>query len=162
MLYRDRFKGSGRSPSPHHNSYAYGRSEIARYLLKKALALSGLFILLTGCLYSEPVEKETISLRMDTPSAGWTLAPLEVWETEQSVYCLFQLTPPQGMSAQVISSVVSEMQIPATEKPKKRVVLGKTWRWSSPNDIEFPESLQGFRSRLPKGAKRVEFLPPDA
>ncbi len=139
----------------------FSRPMLYRHVLK-ASALAGLFLLLTGCLYSEPVEKETVSLRMDTPSAGWTLAPLEAWETGKAVYCLFQLTPPQGMSAQVISSVVSAMQIPASEKPKKRVVLGKTWNWSSQHDIEFPESLQGFRSQLTNEAKRVELLPPDA
>jgi len=131
-------------------------------LLKKVLALVALFILHTGCLNSKPIEKETVTLQLDTPSASWTAEPLEAWETDNTLYCVFQLYPPEGMSAQVISSVASEMHLPASSKPKKFVALGKTWKWSSGKDIAFPESLQSFRNQLPKGAKRVELLAPDA
>jgi len=177
MLYRHVFKGSGRSPSAHLNSHACERSEIARYplpsadfpefrtgfpTLKKALTLAGLFILLTGCLQSEPIQSETITVQLDTPSAGWKLAPLEAWETDEAIYCLFQLSPPQGMSAQVITSIVSEMQLPASEKLKKRVVLGKTWKWSSGDDIEFPKSLEAFKERLDNGARSVDLLTPES
>jgi len=133
-----------------------------RFMLKKALALAGLFIILTGCLQSEPIQSETITVQLDTPSAGWQLAPLEAWETDEAIYCLFQLSPPQGMSAQVITSIVSEMQLPASEKLKKRVILGKTWKWSSDSNIEFPKSLEAFKEQLGEGARSVDLLTPES
>ena len=177
MFYRHVFKGSGRSPSTPLNSLVCGRSEIARYplpsadfpefrtgclTLKKVLALAVLFILLAGCLQSEPIQSETTTVQLDTPSAGWQLAPLEAWETDEAIYCLFQLSPPPKRSAQVISSIVSEMQLPASEKLKKRVVLGKTWNWSSASDIEFPISLEAFKEQLGEGARGVDLLTPES
>ena len=173
MFYRHVFGSSGPSPSATLNSHVCGCSEIARYplpsadfpkfrtgcpSLKKALSLAGLFILLTGCLQSEPIQSETTTVQLDTPSAGWKLAPLEAWETDEALYCLFQLSPPHGMSAQVITSIVSEMQLPASEKLKKCVVLGKTWNWSSASDIEFPNSLEAFKEQLGEGARSVDLL----
>ncbi|RPF79681.1 MAG: hypothetical protein CBC31_004895 [Verrucomicrobia bacterium TMED71] len=99
---------------------------------------------------------------MDTPSAGWQLAPLEAWETDEAIYCLFQLSPPQGLSAQVITSIVSEMKLPASEKLKKRVVLGKAWNWSSASDVEFPNSLEAFKEQLGEGARSVDLLTPES
>ena len=73
------------------------RTEIARYplpsadfpefrtgrpSLKKVLALAGLFILLAGCLQSEPIQSEATTVLLDTPSSGWQLAPREAWETD--------------------------------------------------------------------------------
>ena len=126
------------------------------------LALAGLFILLAGCLQSEPIQSETTTVQLDTPSAGWQLAPLEAWETDEAIYCLFQLSPPQGLSAQVITSIVSEMQLPASEKLKKRVVLGKTWNWSSASDVEFPNSLEAFKEQLGEGTRSVDLLTPES
>ena len=177
MFYRHVFKGSGRSPSTPLNSLVCGRSEIARcplpsadfpefrtgcLTLKKVLALAALFILLAGCLQSEPIQSETTTVLLDTPSASWQLAPLEAWETDEAIYCLFQLSPPPKRSAQVISSIVSEMQLPASEKLKKRVVLGKTWNWSSASDIEFPNSLEVFKEQLGEGARSVDLLTPES
>ncbi len=130
--------------------------------LSRAFALATLLTFPTACLNSEPIERETVELRLDTPSAGWTATPLEAWESETAIYCVFQLTRPEGMSAQVISTITSAMHLPATEKPKQLVALGKTWKWASEGGVAFPESLQSFRSHLPKGAKRIELLPPDA
>ena len=145
MFYRHTLEGSGRSQRP---------------TLKKVFALAGLFILLAGCLQSEPIQSETTKILLDTPSAGWQLAPLEAWETDEAIYCLFQLNPPQGLSAQVITSIVSEMQLPASEKLKKHVVLGKTWNWSSDSDVEFLNSLEAFKEQLGEGARIVDLPTP--
>ncbi len=120
------------------------------------LAFASLITCLTGCLNSEPMEKEVITLRLDTPSAGWSAEPLEAWKTDETIYCLFQLSPPDGMAAQVITTIESGMQLPRSEKAKKLVVLGKTWNWSSSDSIAFPESREGFLASLPDDASRIE------
>ena len=125
-------------------------------LLKQVLALASLFTFLTGCLNSEPIAKDVITLKIDTPSAGWRAEPLEAWETTDTLFCLFQLSPPEGMAAQVISKIESKMRLPESEKPKKIVVLGKTWNWSPSESISFPESRDAFLDSLPEDASRVE------
>ena len=123
-----------------------------------------LLALQNGCAQSHqsnaaPSAMEPIRIAVDAPSAGWTLQPLEAWETEDKVYCLFQLSPPAGLAAQVITPLDSGMRIPATAKPIKRVLIGKTWNWGSQAEIDYPESLQHFHSSLPQGAKRLEIKP---
>ena len=142
---RNGFKKKSRrkaAPAIYHNS-----------LLKRALALALLFNCLAGCLNSEPMAKDVL---MDTPSAGWRAEPLEAWETTDTLFCLFQLSPPKGMAAQVITTIESKMRLPESEKPKKIVVLGKTWNWSPSESISFPESRESFLASLPENASRVE------
>lgn len=87
---------------------------------------------------------------------------MEAWETHESVYCLFQLTPPSGMAAQVITKVESEMNVASTGKPAKIAVLGKSWNWSPSGAIEFPTSYEAFKNALPAGASRIDILANDA
>lgn len=125
-------------------------------LLKQVLALASLLTGLTGCLNSEHMAKEEVTLEMDTPSAGWSAEPLEAWETNEAIYCLFQLSPPKGMAAQVITKIDSSLRLPKSEKMKKLVVLGKTWNWSPSESIAFPESRDAFLASLPDNASRIE------
>ncbi len=104
---------------------------------------------------------ESIRLIMDTPAAGWSAAPVEAWETDETIYCVFQLTPPKGMAAQVITTIESGLKLPASPKPKKIVALGKTWNWNPSPSIEFPKSLDAFKATLPDNAKRIETQPLD-
>ena len=125
-------------------------------LLKQALALVLLLTCIAGCLNSKPMAKDVITLKMDTPSAGWRAEPLEAWETTDTLFCLFQLSPPEGMAAQVIATIESKMRLTHTGKTRKIIVLGKTWKWSPSEAISFPESRDAFLDSLPKDASRVE------
>jgi len=60
------------------------------------------------------------------------------------------------MAAQVITTIESQMRLPESEKPKKIVVLGKTWNWMPSESIAFPESRKAFLALLPENASRVE------
>lgn len=155
LLSRKRFSSVG-------SRHKAAPTVVNRPFLRRPLTLIGLFTLLSGCLNSEPGKNDTITLRLDTPSAGWKINPIEAWETVDAIHCLFQLSPPKGMSAQVISSVVSEMQLPASTKPKKRIVFGKTWNWSTNDEIEFPKSYEAFKNQLADGARRIEIILPEA
>ena len=127
----------------------------------KAWLLGCLFFSSAGCQEAqnpatEKTSMETLTLRMDTPSAGWSAEPLEAWETSDTLFCLFQLSPPKGMAAQVITTIESKIHLPNTEKAKKIVVLGKTWNWSPSESISFPKSRDAFLGSLPDNASRVE------
>ncbi len=128
-------------------------------LLKSSLTLLCAAMIASSCLRSE-AEFETVTLKLDTPSSGWNAHPTGAWDTDNAIYCLFQLKPPNGMSAQVITTIVSDMQLPRSPKPKKVVVIGKTWKWSSNEAIEYSDSLQSFMSKLPKNASRIEIPQP--
>lgn len=121
------------------------------------------FTFLAACQSTErKADWEIVHLRLDTPSAGWAASPLEVWETETSVVCLFQLQRPEGMAAQVISSIEASMRIEKSPKPKRIAVLGKSWAWGERSDLDFPKDLASFRSALSSKAKRLEFEEPAA
>lgn len=153
------YRGNGFSPSYRFKKKSRRKATPMSYqssLLKRGLVLSSLFICLAGCLNSEPMAKDIIALKMDTPSAGWIAEPLEAWETSDTLFCVFQLSPPEGMAAQVITTIESKMRLPESEKPKKIVVLGKTWNWSPSESISFPESRESFLASLPENASRVE------
>ena len=115
-----------------------------------------LALLLGGCSSNPPIPMETVELAFDVPSAGWSLSPLEAWESDDAIHCLFQLTPPEGMAASVISKVRASMRIPQSTKPKRRIVFGKTWNWGSEAEIEFAKDLDSFRADLSSRAKRLE------
>ncbi len=139
---------------------------LAAYPRALLLAIS-LATIQAGCTQSgtdaqSPQSAERIVLSMDSPSAGWTATPMEAWETHESVYCLFQLTPPSGMAAQVITKVESEMNVASTGKPAKIAVLGKSWNWSPSGAIEFPPSYEAFKNALPADASRIDILASDA
>ena len=105
---------------------------------------------------------EIIRIAFDTPSAGWIAKPLEAWETDEAIICIFQLSPPEGMAAQVITKIESTMRIPASAKPKRLVAIGKTWNWTPGGKIEFPKDIQLFQSSLSAIANRIEIQETDA
>ena len=125
------------------------------------LALGCLILIGAGCPKTQspppgPAAIDTVILELDTPSAGWTAQPVEAWATQDRMYCLFQLHPPEGMAAQVITRIQSRMRAPKSGLPKQLVVFGKTWNWSSNPDIVFPESRAAFFESLPESASLIE------
>ncbi len=105
-----------------------------------------ILVLLTVSCRSQSAseEMEEHSIEITTPSAGWGLRAIQAYESKEAIICLFQLDPPKGMSAQVISKVQVGIKLPAVGKPMKPFVLGKTWSWDSNPEItfiDFPEDI---------------------
>jgi hypothetical protein len=136
-----------------------------RFTYRTGLLVSTLILAFQmGCQpnANSAMKMESIRLSLDTPAAGWTVNPIEAWETDETIFCLFQLAPPEGMAAQVISKIESEMLIPSSTKTKRLVVLGKSWKWGADPNIDFHEHRDSFRNSIPESATRIDFQRPDA
>lgn len=132
-----------------------GRRSLPMGLLASSLTL------FAACQpHSSDQAMEVVRLRLDTPAAGWKAKPIEAWELEDRILCLFELTPPQGMAAQVITPVDAALKIPSSPKPKRIAILGKTWNWGDREDIDFAKDLASFRAALSSNAKPLVIVVP--
>ena len=103
-----------------------------------------------------PVEVEATShavhleIGFQTPTPAWTLTPVAVYQVGSEHWCFFQLTPPEGMVAQVISTVSCAFgfESESTDLPAKHFVLGKTWSWDSNPEITFIDSMDSLKDAL--------------
>ena len=120
-------------------------------------------IVIAGSLIENP-EPETIpkpnqlslSVRLDTPDAGWRIKIKEIYRTSESIVVISQLTQSQDDAASVISTVSDTVNISTTDNklPVRHYILGKTWDWSSPTDYTFIDSMDVFGASL-DNAERI-------
>jgi zinc protease len=101
----------------------------------------------------EPVtiqEKQNLSVRLDTPDAGWAIEIEKVYRTSDSLVVISQLQHSGDMAAQVISTVSDSVNIPAIddELPVRHYVLGKIWKWGDSPNYSFIESMDAFGTAL--------------
>ncbi|TVP79841.1 MAG: insulinase family protein [Puniceicoccaceae bacterium] len=78
-------------------------------------------------------KRQTIQLRIDAPDAGWSLAIMEVYRTQERILAVSRLHRSEDLSAQVISTVSDAVDIDATQAdlPIRHFVIGKTWDWGN-------------------------------
>lgn len=92
------------------------------------------------------------TLQIQTPTPGWELAPLQLYRlSEKEYWAIHQLTGPDGMVAQMISSTETTFSFPhqAEEPPSvKHLVLGKTWNWDGNPEVAFIDSLDDIEDAL--------------
>lgn len=91
------------------------------------------------------------SFSIDTPTPGWSLKPLYLYHVGNELWCIHQLSGPQGMVAQMISTASDEFAfVPPSEPvpPIKHFVLGKTWNWNSNPDVTYIDALTDLQSQL--------------
>lgn len=95
-------------------------------------------------------EQQHISIRLDTPDAGWAIEIDKVYRTSESLVVIAQLQHSGDMAAAVISTVSSSVSIPATDDtlPVRYYILGKTWDWGTASDYTFIESMDAFGTAL--------------
>ena len=106
----------------------------------------------------QPAQTQPVTLALQVPSAGWTLQPVAAYRLPDAIWTIHQLHPPDGMAAQVISEVSDTVQLPASDLPVQRYVLGKTWNWNANPDVTFIDSLESLRPQL----ENAEKLPLDS
>jgi zinc protease len=102
---------------------------------------------------TEPVtiqEKQNISVRLDTPDAGWGVEIEKVYRTSESLVVISQLQHSGGLAAAVISTVSDSVSIPVTDEALsvRHYILGKTWKWGAAPDYTFLESMDAFGTAL--------------
>ena len=92
---------------------------------------------------------ENITVRLDTPNAGWQLDVKEIYRSSESLIVISELEHSGEASAQVITTVSSSATIPADlNLPIRHYVLGKTWDWGDTGEYTFIESMDAFGTAL--------------
>ena len=102
---------------------------------------------------AEPVtiqEQQSVSVRLDTPDAGWAIEIEKVYRTSESLIVIAQLQHSGDMAASVISTVSDTVSIPKTDDTLtvRHYILGKTWDWGAAPDYTFIESMDAFGTAL--------------
>ena len=94
--------------------------------------------------------KQTISVRLDTPDAGWAITIDQIYNTGESLVVISSLKNEAETAAQVITTVSDTVKIPNTEPPLpiRHYILGKTWNWGASPDYTFIESMDTFGTAL--------------
>jgi len=101
-------------------------------------------------LTDQPKQTKHISVRLDTPDAGWRVEINQIYQTNGSLVVISQLKYEQESAALVTSTVSDSVQIPEMEKalPIRHYILGKTWDWGSSSEYKFIESMDVFGTSL--------------
>jgi zinc protease len=102
---------------------------------------------------SKPTSQQSISIRLDTPDAGWQIEIAKIYRTSENLIVISQLKHPSDIAAAVISTVSDTIEINATDDaPVRHYVLGKTWNWGDTASYTFIDSMDVFGTAL-NGAK---------
>lgn len=111
----------------------------------------------TAATIAEEPQATTRTLTIDTPTPGWKLDTLFIYLVEDELWCLHQLTPPEGMVAQMLSSVSTEFTfVPpsSSDFPLKHFVVGKTWNWKGNPEVTFLDTFESIQPEL-EGAAQI-------
>ena len=100
-------------------------------------------------------QTETISVRMDTPDAGWTVRIDKIYRSKDGLLVISKLSQNTDAAAQVITTVADSVEIPPEMKlPTRHYVLGKTWAWGDTGNYTFIDSVDALGEAL-EGAELV-------
>jgi len=92
-----------------------------------------------------PAQTTPISIRLDTPDAGWRVYIERIIANQEGLVVVSTLErDPDAMAPQVISTVSDSVQIDEShaDLPIKHYVVGKTWDWGDTGDYTFIESAE--------------------
>lgn len=99
---------------------------------------------------AQPQLTNNITVRLDTPNAGWRIEIKEIYQTSEGLIVISRLQNDQQVSASVISTVSDSVQIPEIKEtlPIRHYTLGKTWEWGDSSDYTFIESMDALDTVL--------------
>ncbi len=91
-----------------------------------------------------------ITVRLDTPDAGWHIEISKIYQTNENIVIISQLQHSKEISASVISTVSDSVQIPeiGTELPIQHYIIGKTWDWGDSSEYNFVKSMDVLGTML--------------
>ncbi|MBD5778013.1 hypothetical protein IEN85_00705 [Pelagicoccus sp. NFK12] len=112
---------------------------------------------------SEQPAGVTHTLTLQTPTPAWKLVPMMLYRTSENEYlCVHTLSAPDGMVAQVLSTVsnqISFRHLGSSEPVVRHYVLGKTWKWNGNPEVTFIDSIDELKDAL-ADAQSVPFTTP--
>jgi zinc protease len=95
-------------------------------------------------------KRQDISIRLDTPDAGWSIEIDKVYRTSESLVVIAQLQHSGDTAAAVISTVSDSISIPSIAQalPLRHYILGKKWDWGVAPEYTFIDSMDAFGGAL--------------
>ncbi len=99
---------------------------------------------------TSPQGTRKITVRVDTPDAGWQIAIEKIYRSSKSLVAISRLSRSEEMAAQVITTVNDSVNIPADSEdlPVRHYILGKTWDWGESDAYTFINSMEEFGTAL--------------
>ena len=93
---------------------------------------------------------QTLSIRLDTPNAGWRIEIEQVYRSAERLVVISRLQHSGDSAASVISTVSDSVSIPASEEQLavQHYVLGKTWEWGNSPNYSCIESIDAISPPL--------------
>ena len=116
-------------------------------------------------MVNEADHSSSFTLSFDVPTPGWKLSPVFAYQVGDEIWCIHQLTPSDGMVAQVISKLEGSITLffptpnPDPTPTIRHYILGKTWNWNSDPKLFFLKSIDDIADRL-KTATPLKIVAP--
>ncbi|PXA03578.1 hypothetical protein DDZ13_11395 [Coraliomargarita sinensis] len=102
-----------------------------------------------GSTSSAESKNNSVSVRIDTPNAGWKVQIEKIYRTADHLVVISQLNQNEEVAAEVITSVADSAEIATEiELPVRHYILGKTWDWGDTGKYTFIESMDDFGTAL--------------
>ncbi|MEM8867438.1 MAG: pitrilysin family protein [Verrucomicrobiota bacterium] len=125
------------------------REAIQTYLDPETFALTKAGTLTTTTTVKPQTDTRPISVRIDTPHAGWSVAINAVYQTDKGLVVLAALSESSELAAQSIATVYDSINIDAEESlPVSYYVTGKTWPWGDTGKYTFIEDTAQLEEAL--------------
>ncbi len=96
------------------------------------------------------IHSSTISVRLDTPDAGWHINIEQIYRSHDGLIVISRLEHSDTPAAAVISTVSDSVHIAATDAalPVRHYIIGKHWDWGGASNYSFIESIDALGSTL--------------
>jgi zinc protease len=128
---------------------------IKKYLdpSKAKLVIAG--SLQNGSAPTNAAKNKTLSVRIDTPHAGWQIEIEKIYRTADHLLVISRLNQNEEVAAQVITTVADSVEIPSgIDLPVQHYILGKTWDWGDTGKYTFIDSVDAIGTPLEE-AERI-------
>ncbi|WP_269522469.1 M16 family metallopeptidase [Coraliomargarita parva] len=91
-----------------------------------------------------------VSVRLDTPDAGWKIRIEKVYQSGDAILVLSKLSHSGEIASQVITTVADSVPLPLDrELPARHYILGKNWNWGDDSSgYQFIDSADAIRESL--------------
>lgn len=107
----------------------------------------------TETLPTSTAQTQKVTVRLDTPDAGWSLAIDQIFQLNDNLIVISKLKREGDMAAQVISTVSDTVSIPVVDEGTiiRHYILGRTWDWGDKANYSFIENLDPLQSAIQQG-----------
>lgn len=129
-------------------------TEEVNQAIKKHLDPSKAKVVIAGSLQNssspaDPSDNKSVSVRIDTPNAGWQVQIEKIYRTTDHLVVISRLKQKAEVAAQVITAVADSAEIPSDiNLPVSHYILGKTWKWGDTGKYNFIDSMDDLGTAL--------------